>query len=84
MDQNFLTAQKTQQWMHSKPPQKGRSNSRRNGDLLVNKTAEKIIKADSKHRRGDSSKSPAQIDETLVQPIGIPKEKYIIGDKAKG
>ena len=48
-------------------------------DLAENKIAEKITKAASKTTHEDPNKltAPTQIDETSVQPIGIPKERYI-------
>ena len=48
------------------------------GYLVANRIAEKFTKAASKTTPEDPSKSPAQIEETSIQPIRIPKEKYIL------
>ena len=47
------------------------------GDLIGNNIRKKIKKAGSKTTCEEPDKSPARIDETLVQAIGIPKKKCI-------
>ena len=80
MDKSFLTGQKTWQPMPLRLPQRRRSKKTAEAidDLVGNRIAEKITRTASKSTREDPRKLTAsQIDETSVQPTGIPKERYI-------
>ena len=50
----------------------------RTDDLVGHKIADKFMSAASNSARENSRKfTAAQIDETLAQSVGIPKERYI-------
>ena len=54
------------------------------GSLVGNKITEKIVKAVPISTRKDPRKSTAlQIDETSVQPTGIPRERHISPERRK-
>ena len=70
-----MTAQKSQQQIRSK--RAIQKTTETTGGLVGNKIAEKITKATSNITCEDQSKSPTEIYEPLIQPIGIPKEKFV-------
>ena len=76
---SFLTAQKKSPIDAFKTISK-RANQKvtdTGGDLAEYKVAQKIIKATSKSTGEDPSKYLVQIDESLLQPIQIPKKVHI-------
>ena len=76
-----LTKQKHHQRLHSKLFSKGnlKNPAETGGDLVGNKIAKTV--SETTHEDPSKQKRTAKVDEALIQPIEIPKEKYVPPEK---